>query len=439
MPSARAAKGVRWRFTGPRRDEPSNTKPPVYCQRGTTTPLATFIGVAVENPNAPKWILQGPRSYASRLHSVGERLRQGLRFEDDDRVLQRDADLWLEELLGHLPEVPKLADRIDWRLLEKGSQRGVALVVPFEGDPSFFDDHVTKSPHEWQSPRLAFVKDQELTIELTNIGGRPEGKDAAQMAVDRIASQLDLASAQYEIARTKASKDLESAIRRRREEVVRHRSEVEGLGIPIRVRDDAPKVFKDPGILRRPSPVASVGSAEKRPPEFKLSDGFFEHINAVIRSAGRAMSASPKTYADWNEEDRRQMLLLMLNTHYEGEVFAEAFNASGKTDLLVRHQGRNLYVAECKIWSGPKQFSASIDQLFGYATWEDVKLGLIIFVESRALSEVIAKAKHAVAAHPQFRAFRDTPQETELRAVMKWPGDDGRQVAMQVSFVHVPK
>jgi hypothetical protein len=50
-------------------------------------------------------------------------------------------------------------------------------------------------------------------------------------------------------------------------------------------------------------------------------------------------------------------------------------------------------VAECKIWSGPKQFSESIDQLFGYATWEDIKLALVIFVESRGLAEVIEKAE----------------------------------------------
>jgi hypothetical protein len=394
--------------------------------------------VAVSNPNAPKWIFQGPRSYASRLQTAGERLRQSIHHERDDRVTQRDPARWLEELLHSLPEVPRLADRADWRLLEGGSRNGVSLIVAFEGDPTFFDDHVNTNRHSMPHPRLAWVKDRELTIPLVNVGGKSEGKDAAEQAVGRIESELTLASAQLATARTRLSEDLEQAIERRRGEALRHRTEVESLGIPIRPRGDAPKVFKDPGIVRRPTPTGEPADAEVKDTGYKLSDQFFEHINGVIRSAGRAMSASPQTYRNWDEEDRRQVLLLMLNTHYEGKVFAEAFNATGKTDLLVRHEGRNLYVAECKIWSGPKAFSESIDQLFGYSTWEDVKLSLVVFVETRGLTDVIAKAKGALAGHRRFRSFRDVAEETELRAVMAWPGDDQRHVTLQVLFVHIP-
>lgn len=394
--------------------------------------------MASSNPNAPKWIFEGSRSYASRLQSTGEGLRRRVEYERDDRVLERDPEEWLEELLELVPEVPRLAGREDWRLLEHGSRNGVSLVVAFEGDPAFFDDRVGADRHSPVRPRLAMVKDQELTIPLVNVGRNFEGKNAAEQAVGRIESELGLASAHLATARARISEQLAQAIERRRGQVERHRAEVEGLGIPIRPRDGAPKVFKDPGIVRRPTPVGAAPAQKEGGDGYRLSEDFFEHINGVIRAAGRAMSASPGTYAGWDEEDRRQVLLLMLNTHYEGAVFAEAFNASGKTDLLVRHEGRNLYVAECKVWSGAKAFSDSIDQLFRYSTWEDVKLALIVFVRSRGLTEVIAKSRMALAAHPGFRAFVKLAEETELRATMSWPGDEHRQVTLQVTFVHVP-
>jgi hypothetical protein len=33
-----------------------------------------------------------------------------------------------------------------------------------------------------------------------------------------------------------------------------------------------------------------------------------------------------------------------LNTHYAGRAHAEAFNHGGKTDILIRHEGRNLFI-----------------------------------------------------------------------------------------------
>jgi hypothetical protein len=64
------------------------------------------------------------------------------------------------------------------------------------------------------------------------------------------------------------------------------------------------------------------------------------------------------------EGDLRQVLLVALKPSYPGQVTAETFNFTGKTDILVRHDDRNIFIAECKIWSGAKGFAEAIDQLF---------------------------------------------------------------------------
>jgi hypothetical protein len=43
-----------------------------------------------------------------------------------------------------------------------------------------------------------------------------------------------------------------------------------------------------------------------------------------------------------------------------------------------------LEVAERKFWQGAKGVTDAIDQLFGYASWRDTKLALIMFVRERA-------------------------------------------------------
>jgi hypothetical protein len=162
-------------------------------------------------------------------------------------------------------------------------------------------------------------------------------------------------------------------------------------------------------------------------------------FSKIIRSAAEGMERSPKTYAPMGEEDGRQVLLTALNTHYRGQVTAEAFNVSGKTDILVRHpEGRNLLIGECKFWGGAKSFSETIDQLFGYRAWRDTKLAVVMFVREKDLTSVVEKARETLAAHPQFVEWRDAATETELRAKMSWPGDERQYADLNVFFVHTP-
>jgi hypothetical protein len=93
-------------------------------------------------------------------------------------------------------------------------------------------------------------------------------------------------------------------------------------------------------------------------------------------------------------------------------------------------------IGECKFWQGAKGFIDAIDQLFGYASWRDTKLALIVFVREKGLTEIIAKGREALRAHPQFVAWRDAASETELRATVGWPGDTRRHADMNVFFVH---
>lgn len=132
-------------------------------------------------------------------------------------------------------------------------------------------------------------------------------------------------------------------------------------------------------------------------------------------------------------------MLATLNTHYEGRAHAEAFNNEGKTDILIRHEGRNLFICECKIWSGPEGFNDAIDQLFRYTGWRDTKLALVVFVREKGLTGILGKARATLEAHPQFVALKTVAEETELRARMRWPGDDQRLADLNVFFVHTPK
>ena len=76
------------------------------------------------------------------------------------------------------------------------------------------------------------------------------------------------------------------------------------------------------------------------------------------------MERSPSAFAKMEEEHIRFHYLVQLNGQYDGAAVGEAFNFQGKTDILVRHQNHNLFIAECKFWSGPKGLKETVDQNF---------------------------------------------------------------------------
>jgi hypothetical protein len=118
---------------------------------------------------------------------------------------------------------------------------------------------------------------------------------------------------------------------------------------------------------------------------------------------------------------------------------AEAFNVTGKTDLLVRHEGQNLFIGECKFWSGAKGFIETVEQLFGYQAWRDTKLAVVMFVKERDLTSIVAKARLALEEHEHFVTWTDAAMETELRCTVSWAGDDRRHADLNVFFVHTPE
>ena len=91
------------------------------------------------------------------------------------------------------------------------------------------------------------------------------------------------------------------------------------------------------------------------------------------------MEATAKTFAKNDEEELRDFIIATLGTHYENAVTGETFRKIGKTDIRVIFENKAAFIGECKIWHGIKKFSEAVDQLFGYSTWRDSKLALIVF------------------------------------------------------------
>lgn len=138
-----------------------------------------------------------------------------------------------------------------------------------------------------------------------------------------------------------------------------------------------------------------------------------------------------------SEEDLRQHFLVQLNGQYEGQATAETFNYEGKTDILIRHQGKNLFIAECKFWNGPASLIKAIDQLLGYVSWRDTKTAIILFNRTKNLSSVLQQIPDVVRKHSNFIREEPSP-ETRFRFALHHRDDPDRQIVLTVLCFDVP-
>ena len=91
------------------------------------------------------------------------------------------------------------------------------------------------------------------------------------------------------------------------------------------------------------------------PLEPALSPEMYRAILDTLKQMSLVMERSPHAYATMDEETPRFQFLIPLNANFEGEARAEVFNYTGKTDILITVQGKNILHSGMQILEGSEE------------------------------------------------------------------------------------
>ncbi len=308
--------------------------------------------------------------------------------------------------------------------------------VPFAGEPLLFE--CRPSHYDFNPPR-ACVSQEEIVLIYTTTGHDAKGtRSSFERDIGHIREYLGWVATDVKPFNTSLRGKVRARVEARREKLLKDQGVVASLGFPLRRRTDAPRTYVSPVVRRKVRPTLPPASSEPYIPEPTLDMQEYEHILSIIQNMVMVMERSPKAFRDMSEEDIRQHFLVQLNGHYEGQATGETFNFEGKTDILIREKGKNIFIAECKVWRGPKSLKGAIDQILGYATWRDTKLAILIFNRRGAFSDVVTKIPAAVKAHPNFKRELLFGQETGYRCVIRHRDDPNREMILTVLAFEVP-
>ncbi|MFJ3388816.1 hypothetical protein [Lysinibacillus sp. NPDC086135] len=226
----------------------------------------------------------------------------------------------------------------------------------------------------------------------------------------------------------------------RKNEFLKRREIKAGLNIPVRKKDDISKTFSIPSVkVKKKITVKPIETTENFIPDPTLDDKTYNDILKIINDMGKQFERIPSVFRDKGEEVLRDHFLMMLEPNFEGSATGETFNKSGKTDILLRYNGGNVFVGECKFWTGGNGFLKTIDQLLGYLTWRDSKTSVIMFVDNKDFTNVIKTAKESIQTHKNFIKFVDEKDESWFNYIFHLNGDSNKEIKVAVMLYHIPK
>ncbi|WP_024333390.1 hypothetical protein [Desulfotignum balticum] len=286
------------------------------------------------------------------------------------------------------------------------------------------------------------LSNQEFCFEIINFSDDAESitreKDSNMRS---IMQQLGNVSSEVQQYNSSIEAQIKQAFEARKKRILAKSGVLASLGVQIKKTGSVSPTFSipTPQTRKKISVSKPVVKEAGYTPEPTLDETTYLDILKLIHDVGKEFERLPSLYSGKEEEHLRDHYLMMLEPNFQGSATGETFNKTGKTDILLRHEGTNMFIAECKFWHGKKGFLDTISQLLGYLTWRDSKAAVIMFVPNKDFTSVLETAKQVVSEHPNYLGFTNAKDETWLNYIFHLNDDRNRQVKIAIMFYHIPK
>lgn len=313
----------------------------------------------------------------------------------------------------------------------------VVYHVPFNGK----SDLLKYRPNPcvmWST--TVYIQDNCICFDVIDFRSDPnEIKREAKSVINSIKKQYTHFSNQIQEYNRQLQIFIESNFEGRKEQILKKNQTLASLGVPIKKKRDLPATYSipTPNIRKKISIRPEVTEREYKPEPALENSTYFE-ILKLLNSAGKVFEKYPSIYTGKGEEELRDHLLFHLQPQFEGSVTGETFNKSGKTDILIKYNDKNIFIAECKFWKGIKSYLDAITQLLNYLTWRDSKAALVIFVKNKEISSILKKVKEKTHEHSNYLGYVNNETESWFNYRFHINGDRNREVKLAVLIFHIP-
>ena len=195
----------------------------------------------------------------------------------------------------------------------------VTVAIPFEGDGDLFGYKAStfnlNPPRGRVSGSNVLISFQDVKLDAQRL------REEINSTVMRVEEQLKWIENDCGGWNTRITSVAEDCIRYRKNRLLEQADMVSSLGIPIKRRTDSAVTNAVP-VVRKKRPVELPPSPKDAfRPEPELPDTEYDYILNVIDNMSQNIERSPSTFVHMKEEQIRDLILVNLNGHYEGDAF----------------------------------------------------------------------------------------------------------------------
>lgn len=311
----------------------------------------------------------------------------------------------------------------------------VTFYIPYQGDKELF--YCQPSTFNFHHPRAVIAKTEiQLVYEILNHDDKAV-KSSFDSDLDNLKQHIGWVERDVNNFNGQLKQKIRQRVESRKQKILKDQDMVATLGIPLRKREGMPVTYTAPVVRKKINTLPpAITTAYKPEPILEIVQ--YEQILSIISNMVMVMERSPSAFHSMKEEDLRQHFLVQLNGQYEGQATGETFNYQGKTDILIRVNGKNIFIAECKFWKGEKAFLETISQLLGYTSWRDTKTALLIFNRNKQFSDVVKSIPEVAVKHPNFKRLLPSSGETISKYIFHHNEDVNRELTMTVMAFNIP-
>ncbi len=384
-----------------------------------------------------------------------QELRKEVYAEDKNRLLNMNETEYIEYLASKYWVDPLVLH------FDQGSVSNQEIMIPADRFPrEFYDVDDGKSyrkqvityhiPFSGEADLLRYMPSSlilwtidvdvgvnSISFDVINWSDNPEQiKREAESNISHIRQQAERVAKQVQSFNDALEKAIREIVQARKAEHLKQSNLLAQLGVPIKRAENVPATFAVPTVKKKVIVKPSAPNSAYTP-ELTLDETLYHEILRICHETGVEMERHPNIYQGKDEETLRDHFIMVLSPHFQS-VTGETFNRSGKTDILIRHEKSNVFVAECKFWSGLKAFLQALDQALGYLTWRDSKAALLCFIRNKELAPVLSQIESGTQQHSCFIKHHGKRGEGWFDFEFHLIGDNSRSVRLAILCFHFP-
>ena len=331
----------------------------------------------------------------------------------------------------HAAQVPLSIDRTQSRRV---AGTVVNVAVPFDGDPQCF--HMQPTTFTFHPPR-GDVQDNFVIFQLEGVG---LVADVVRAQTQQVITAIEQNLKYLQTDTNRFNGNLYSyanlLVDRQRKKALSDPDATPASGFKLKNRDaDLPS--DSIGEERRAlTPVLPLPTQIKATPTLALKD--YEQILQLLQTTSQTMRHSPSVLKTMDEAALRAYFLIQLNARFDGIGSGETFAFLHTSNICIRVDGKNIFVAECKFWAGPEIYAATLNQLLAYENWRDAKAAIMVINRDHAFAEMVDTLRTATRNHSSFK--RELSQLSDTTFIYGFaPRDEpNREILLTVLAFDVP-